>query len=238
MLAFHEVPLGGGDDVRCRRCPVAAAPSPPEVDAAVQRIDDVLAGEAAQAGVFFTGIGSVDQQDLLRLVEHAARSGVQRIGVRISGRPLSAPMAAEDLLRRGARIVEVTFLGSCADTHDRLAGSPGGLDAAFAAVRNVLDAGERLGVRVAVRGRVPVCRHNLQDLPATVMSLAQSGVSSILLACDETLDPRRSADWVAAACDTGTVNRVWVAVSGLGEDELGDKALHAVDAIAMNEVAG
>jgi hypothetical protein len=65
------------------------------------------------------------------------------------------------------------------------------------------------------------------------MRLAELGVSSMVLACDPALDPRRSADWVAAACDTGTVNRVWVAVTGIPEPALGDKALHSVDVVTL-----
>lgn len=206
--------------------------------AALMRHIDAVLGAAPRAGVFFSDVGPLDHPDLPCLVDYAARAGASRIALRTSGRSLTDSAAAVSLLRGGVRIVEVTFLGSCAEAHDPLAGTPGAFKAAAMGVGNLLDAAETLGVRVAVRGRVRVCRHNLQDLPATVMRLAEMGVSSILLACDSALDSRRSGDWVAAGCDTGTVNRVWVAVSGMDRDALGDKALHAFDAITISGVDG
>jgi MoaA/NifB/PqqE/SkfB family radical SAM enzyme len=186
-------------------------------------------------GVFFTQVGPADHPELPRLAEHAARAGAPRIAVRTSGRSLADPAAAARLLDNGVRIVEVTFLGSSAQMHDALTGAPGAFDAATTTVANVREAADARGVKVALRGRVRVCRHNLQDLPATVMRLAEMEVASIILACDPSLDARRSADWIAAACDTGTVNRVWVAVSGMDEGALGDKALHEVDPVTLVE---
>lgn len=232
MIAYREIQLGGGDEVACLRCSSTQAAVPVAVDELRQRIEEVRA-EDPRAGVFFTDTGPGDHPELRGLVEHAVRAGASRIGVRTSGRSLADPGAASDLLASGVRVVEVTLLGSRAETHDALAGLPGSFEATTTGVANLLGAAESLGVSVAVRGRVHVCRHTLIDLPATVVHLAELRVSSVVLAHDPELDPRRSVEWVGAACDTGTVNRVWVSVSGMPSEALGEKALHAVDPLSL-----
>jgi hypothetical protein len=230
MLAFCDIPLGRGEEAACLRCAGSRPRSSGETIEPEARIDSAL-DDAPGVGVFFSDVGGLDHPDLPHLAANAARAGASRIAVRTSGRSLADPGAAASLLESGVRIVEVVFLGSSEQTHDALTGVQGAFEAAAAGVGNLRSAADALGEKVAVRGRVPVCRHNVQDLPATVMCLAGLGVSSIVLACDSALEARRSIDWIAAACDTGTVNRVWVAVSGMDEGVLGEKALHAVDVI-------
>ncbi len=197
-------------------------------------IDEALAVSSG-AGVFFLGPEPLEHPEIRQLITGAVSAGTQRIGVRTSGRPLADASSADELISAGVRVFEVSLLGSCSETHDPLAGAEGSFAAAAIGVRAVLDAAEARGVRVVVRGRLGVCRHTLQDLPAAVRRFAEMRVTSIVLACPGTLESRRFAEWIAAACDTGTVNRVWVAVSDLALETLGDKALHAVDVITMNE---
>lgn len=232
MLAFREVPMAAGTEAVCRRCAVAGGHALSDAAETVSRLHE-HASVQADVGLFFTDTGSLDLDELVRLASEAARSGASRIALRTSGQPLRDNQAAEALLESGVRVLEMVFLGPGPEQHDALAGIPGSFDAAAGAIALVTEAAAALGVRVALRGRIPVCSHNLQDAPATVMRLAELGVSSMVLACDPALDPRRSADWVAAACDTGTVNRVWVAVTGIPEPDLGDKALHAVDVVTL-----
>ena len=235
MLAFRQVPMAAGAEATCRRCAGPDAHAAVDAVGIDSRLQDALPVEA-DTGVFFTDTGSLGLDGLVRLAGEAARSGASRIALRTSGRPLRDIQAAEALVRSGVRVLEVLFLGPGPEQHDALAGVPGGFDAAADSVVLVNEAAAALGVRVALRGRIPVCRHNLHDAPATVMRLAELGVSSMVLACDPALDVRRSADWVAAACDTGTVNRIWVAVCGMSGPALGDKALHAVDVLTFVEV--
>ncbi len=100
-------------------------------------------------------------------------------------------------------------------------------------VRTVLEVAEGSDARIAVRGLLGVCRHTAQDLPASVMRLAELRVTSVALHCVGGADMPRLAEWVGAACDTGTVNRVWVSVTGLAPELLGDKALHATDVMTL-----
>jgi MoaA/NifB/PqqE/SkfB family radical SAM enzyme len=234
MLAFRQVPMAAGPEAICRRCAGPEAHADSDAAATDSRLQEALSVEV-DAGLFFTDTGALDLDGLVRLAGEAARSGASRIALRTSGRPVRDTQAAHALLQGGFRVLEVVFLGPGPEQHDALVGIPGGFDAAADAIAFVSEAATALGVRVALRGRIPVCRHNLKDAPATVMRLAELGVSSMVLACDPALDVRRSADWVAAACDTGTVNRVWVAVSGMPEPALGDKALHAVDVVSFVE---
>lgn len=235
MLVFCDIPVGDAGEVCCCRCRGGDAPPHTSIAELSEQIDSALR-TVPDAGVLLSGVDSLDHGELGDLVKHAARAGASRIALRTSGRALADAATARQLVRSGVRVVEVTFLGSNAQAHDALATTPGAFDTAAAGIAHVRAAADALGIRVAVRGRVRVCRHNLQDLPATVMRLAEMGVASISLACDPTLDHRRSVDWVLAACDTGTVNRVWVSVSGVGDGVLGDRSLHATDPITICEV--
>lgn len=235
MLVFCDIPFGSGEEVSCRRCSSGDSRPHATIAELTGRIDSAL-GATPDAGVLLSGVDVLGHIELSDLVRNAARAGASRIAVRSSGGVFAEPAAAQELVRSGVRVVEVTFLGSNAQAHDALAATPGAFDTAAAAVAHVRAAADALDVRVAIRGRVRVCRHNLADLPATVMRLAEMGVASISLACDPTLDPRRAVDWVLAACDTGTVNRVWVAVSGMDEGALGDRSLHATDPMTICEV--
>lgn len=235
MIGFVDIALGGQGEPVCRRCgagqPGAAEPA---VAALTEHVDRARVAYPG-AGILFSEVDADALHELERLVEHAVVSGVIRVGVRMRGHRRVGPELVERLLRKGVRVVETVVLGSCAEAHDALAGTPGSFDAAVSLITSVREAADVLGVRAAVRGRVRVCRHTMHDLPATVVRLAELRVSSIVLECHPSLDPRRSADWIGAACDTGTVNRVWVAVSGMPAEALADKALHAHDVI---DVAG
>ena len=235
MILFREIPLGAGEETSCRRC--AGAGDQASVETV--QVGEALAAalESGSENLFFTGLGAMDHESLLQLVSRAADAGVSRIGVRLSASQVVQSREASALLSAGMRVAEVTFLSAEAGRHDSFTGTPGSFEASAGAVARLREAAGVLGVRLAVRGRVPICSHNLHDAPATVMRLAEMGVSSMVLACDPSLDVRRSAEWVAAACDTGTVNRVWVAVTGMPEGALGDKALHAVDVVRLREVS-
>lgn len=231
MLAFHEVSLGGSGEIACTRCAVRAHEEPRTSDA-MESPDRALA-DIGTAGVLFTHTGDVERDALISWVRRAVTSGASRIGIRTSGRLLRNEQDAIGLVDAGVRLAEVTFMGPEASQHDVFVGAAGSFDAAVGAVRAFSEAAETLGVRLAVRSRIPVCAHNLQIVPETVMACAQMGVSSMLLVCDPSLDPRRSVEWVSAACDTGTVNRVWVAVTGMPADSLGALALHMQDVMTL-----
>lgn len=231
MLRFREIALGPAGQVACRRCAAVAPASPVEADWRA-RLGHVLSGRADE-GVLITGTGDVSAEALAGAVSSCVNEGVSRIAVR-----LSDPAAVTAVLESGARIVEVALLGPAAEVHDGLADAPGSFARAHETVRAVRDWADAFEARVAVRAHVPACPHNLRELPAIVTACAEARIDTVVLACEPTLDPRRSAEWLAAACDTGTVNRVWVSVRGVPAEVLGDKALHALDVITTDGVPG
>lgn len=225
MLRFREIALNPDVQVACRRCPDVSEALFAEADWAA-RLDQVLAGHAGQ-GMLLIGTVAVSPETLAEAVCRCVSGGVSRVAVRISD-----PGAVTPVLESGARIVEVVLLGPAAAIHDGLTGVQGSFARVHETLRLTREWADASGDRVAVRALVPVCPHSLRELPATVMHCAETRVDAVTLACEPTLDPRRSAEWVGAACDTGTVNRVWVSVRGLPIEALGDKALHAIDVMS------
>ncbi|HET6497834.1 MAG TPA: hypothetical protein VFH17_02100 [Coriobacteriia bacterium] len=224
MLRFREITLGPAGDVACRRC--AAVPVAFVEDDWFARLDTMLSGRTDE-GVLITGTGAVSAERLAEAVRRCVDRGVSRVAVRVR-----EPGVAVAALESGARTVEVALLGPAEALHDGLAGEQGSFVRARETVRSTREWADASSARVSVRAIVPVCPHNLREAPATVTSCAEAGVDVVVLACVPTLDPRRSAEWVGAACDTGTVNRVWVSVRGLSAESLGAKALHAIDALS------
>ncbi|MDY0088549.1 MAG: hypothetical protein RBS78_08400 [Coriobacteriia bacterium] len=235
MLEYREISLGGIDEAICIRC-TPRVQEEPTLSTAAENLDGLVA-EGAPAGVLFTNADSTELDVLAALVRRAVRSDITRIGIRTSGRILRQEQDAMSLVSAGVRVAEVAFAGPDSSEHDALIGVPGSFDVAAGAIRAFSTAAKGLGVRAAIRSRIPVCAHNLHLIPATVMACAEMGVSSMLLVCEPSLDPRRSVEWISAACDTGTVNRVWVAVSGVSAEALGGLALHAQDVMALTEVS-
>jgi hypothetical protein len=93
---------------------------------------------------------------------------------------------------------------------------PGDFEAVLQGVRIFSEAADELGSRVQTSARVPVCRHNLQDLPAIVTTAAENRISYVRLVVeDEALDLWAAAPWLEAACDTGIVYATWVEVEGV-----------------------
>ncbi|MGB4442546.1 MAG: hypothetical protein WBJ62_10065, partial [Coriobacteriia bacterium] len=81
---------------------------------------------------------------------------------------------------------------------------------------------------VVVTAVIPVCRHNADALPATIAELASLGVQAVrLVPSADATTPALAL--LAAACDTGMVNRLWVEV---------DPALPLPDTYALHAVPG
>ena len=115
--------------------------------------------------------------------------------------------------------------------HDVLAGAPGVLDATLEGVRSYRSAAEAEGLAVSVTALVPVCRHNVHELPAAVGLAVDCGADSVLVRLEGDLDVVGTVPWVTAACDTGVVNGVWVEVEGMPFCLLPGYDLHIADAV-------
>ena len=234
MIVFRDISLDRGQTVLCGRCTPDSPPAPEY--RSVADIESCLAlapGDPSGEGVLFSGADPLGYPGFERLLGTLASAGTRRIGVRTSGQHLADPQRVIALVEAGVRLFEVPFPDPSGHPHDPLTGAQAPFAAAVHGVRTVLEVAEGSDARIAVRGLLGVCRHTAQDLPASVMRLAELRVTSVALHCVGGADMPRLAEWVGAACDTGTVNRVWVSVTGLAPELLGDKALHATDVMTL-----
>lgn len=219
MLVFERVAIGSGHGIRCTRChPDNESPvyhPAAQVLAAVQAVVDTWHGGPGP-NVTLTGPEPFAHPELPGMVAGAIDAGVHRLRLEVDGGAFARPGNAEGALGAGVRHVQVTLLGGTEGVHDALAGGPGAFDAATTGMAAFDDAIRTAGVVAIVTVLVPVCRHNVADLPAAVGAAVQAGAASVLLRVEDGgIDLEAAAPWITAACDTGVVNGVWVEVEGV-----------------------
>ncbi len=236
VLTFIRIPLGTGNTVACTRCAVHA-PVPVVHRAVGEVVSAVTAALAAAptSGVMFTGPEPFSHPSLPAIIGSAITAGAERIGVVTSAAALAYGENAAGSIGAGLRFIEVPLLGPDADSHDLLARSMGAFESTREGVARFRAAADAAGTRVAVRGTIEVCAHTVSQLSAAVVTFASWGASSIELHCTGPLDGR-GVEHVRAACETGMVNGVWVAVTGLQPGLLGPDGLHATDVCSFSEV--
>lgn len=211
VLEFVEIPVGAGASLRCARCGAAPEPAYHATADVAARIAAVAADWTVGPGpnLTLTGPEPFDHPALPDLVIACQTAGVERICIETDGRALAIPANAEGAVGAGVTHMRVRLLSADPGTADKVSGRPGLLAATGAGVAAVRAAAERQGVMVVITAAVPVCAHNLDTVPATVGQLSAWGVDAVRLLAAGAL-PARSADILAAACDTGMVNRLWV----------------------------
>jgi len=230
VINFVEIALGTGVACSCSRCATPPAREFFSAEVVGSRIASVVAewGDGPGPNVLLTGPEPFAHPELPGIVASAAASGCERIGLRTDAGALSMPGNAEGVLGAGVRHLQLVVLGG-AGAHDRLADRPGLFDAASQGARAFIAAAQRGGEHVAVTGLVPVCAHNVPELPAAVAALASAGAVAVEFAVQPTAaDARGFSDWLASAIDTGTVNGVWVTVTGVEPQRVPRSALHAI----------
>ncbi len=218
MLRFADISLGTGAPPRCNLCHGAAEESFLDTSVVTAQIEAVARSWDLGPGpnLTLTGAEPLRHPDLPAILASAVAAGVERIRLETDASALMGPQEATWLIQAGARHLSFTVLGPSAAAHDRLAGSHGSFDGTVRGVQAFSEAAESLGKSVHVTARIPVCRHNLEGLPNAVTAAAKAGAASVLLiANDVHLDLRTAAPWFEAACDTGTVNAIWVEVEGV-----------------------
>lgn len=235
MITFVDVPIGTGGPPRCTRCnglPSAAAHAgADDVEALITAAVAAWTG-APGPNISLTGPEPFGHPELPAIVAAAARSGVERLRLETDAGALANPANAHGCIAAGVRHVLVTLLGGTPGVHDALVGEPGAHEAALAGLRAFTEAGGQAAATVFAAVRVPVCRHNVHDLPAAVIAAVDGGARVVTLRVDDPgLDLRLAAPWVAAACDTGVVNAVWVDVEGVPFCLLGEHHLHVADTV-------
>jgi hypothetical protein len=218
VLRFVEIALGESGSSRCRRCHGAVTETlrdAAEIVADVTRVAQ-LWPKGPGPNVAFTGVEPFHHPGLRSIVEAAAQAGAERIRLDSDAIALGSPDTARASIEDGVRHLQFGLLGSVAVLHDALAGGARAFDGTIRGATAFSEVASGLGVRVQVSARVPVCRHNLQDLPAIVTTAAKAGASVVKLVVeDERLELATAAPWVEAACDTGIVHATWVEVEGM-----------------------
>ena len=228
MLEFVEVAVGEGDPLGCALCTPQAAPGYLPAGDLIARIRYAAAEWVTGPGpnVVLGGPEPFAHPELPALVVACVDAGMQRIALETDGAALSVPANVLGVLRSGVRHLRVRVLDAEATHGDVLGGRAGRTRDALAGVRAFLAAAGEAGLTVVVTAVIPVCRHNADALPATIAELASLGVQAVrLVPSADATTPAPAL--LAAACDTGMVNRLWVEVDpGLPLPDT--HALHAV----------
>lgn len=218
MLRFTEISLGEPARRLCKRCKAQPAPQSRHVAEVCAQVATAAAEHCGTAGcnIALTGFEPLAYPELAQVLRTAVDAGVSRIRLDSDATLLDSAQAAQQLIALGVRHVQCDLFGASGDTHDALSVTPGGFERTLAGVRTFIDAAEELGVRFQVSARVPVCRHNLKELPQIVTAAAENRISYVRLVVeDETLDLWAAAPWIEAACDTGIVYTTWVEVENM-----------------------
>jgi MoaA/NifB/PqqE/SkfB family radical SAM enzyme len=218
LLRFAEVSLGSGGLPACTRCstrgtfePRQGAEVTAEALAVIESWDCSAYGPGPNLS--FVDAEPFLHRELPAIVFAAAEAGASRIRLCTGGEALSVSENAGGVLHAGVRHIEIVLLGGRLE-HDRLAGRPGAFEALEHGTRVLGEAAGVRGTHIALTGRVPVCRHNLEDTPSAVAALAGLGASAVVLeVSDEAGMSVDASSWLSSACDTGVVNGTWVSVA-------------------------
>jgi molybdenum cofactor biosynthesis enzyme MoaA len=214
MLEFAHVEVAEGTGLACVRCVPAAATGPLPAASVIERIEAITRdwGPTPGPNLLLEGGEPFDHPELPAIVAACARLGAERIAIETSGVALTAPGLAPAVVDAGVTHLHLRMLAADASAGDALAGREvtAAAEAGVAAFRAAA-AGARQPV--IVTAVVLVCAHNIALLPATIAALAARGFDAARLVSAGPSGASTAA-YVAAACDTGMVNHLWVETDG------------------------
>jgi hypothetical protein len=235
VIRFVEVPIGSGDRTGCTRCGAEHA------EESFRPAEEIVSEAAAACSTWTLGTGPnvrltgaepFAHPDLPRIVGGVMAAGCTRLAVDTDAMAFASESNARGALRAGVRHIRFTVLAGTEGVHDALAGAPGLLDATLDGVRAYRAVAEAEGLEVSVTARVPVCRHNLRDLPSAVGVAVSCGADAVEVVFEDGgIDLVSAIPWVTSACDTGVVNGVWVQVAGVPFCLLPGYDLHLSDVL-------
>jgi hypothetical protein len=229
MLHFVDIRLAASDVSTCRRCTMASDHSPRDLSDVVDEVKNVCSNWDGALGPNLSFIGGEPfaHRGLPQVLAAAVSTGAQRIRIESDCSALASAESAQHALAQGVRHLRFVLLGPDAHTHDHLVNAPGAFDVLLAGVQHFREAAELSVTGIHVGCRIPVCRHNLQQLPMIVTTALQAGALDVLISIeDPNLDVTTAVAWIEAACDTGTVNGAWVEVEGVPYGLAAGWALH------------
>lgn len=236
MIHFAHIAIGTDHGVCCARCaPAAHEPTFRSAKEITHDIDRACAVWEQPPGpnILLAGAEPFRHPQLPALVVAARSAGAQRVGLRTDGVALAHGDNAHGSVSAGVRLYEFMVVGGEASSHDRITERPGSFVSALSGLSRVREAAQSSGVEVALRGRIPVCAHNLLEVPAACGALARGGCATVRLECSAVLDARKALPWLIAGAETGMVNGTWVVIAGVESGLLGSHALHATDPIQV-----
>jgi hypothetical protein len=235
VIRFADVAIGSGGEVRCSRChgEPQAVSYRPAAEVAAEIAETCAAWEGPPGpNVTLGGAEPFGHPELPALVGAAVEARCSRLRLHTDAVALRTPQNASGSLGAGVRHLAWTLLGGTPGVHDALLGTPGALDASVEGLRSFVSVAAAQQLPVTVSALVPVCRHNMGDLPAAAGLAVDAGVDSVLLRVEDGgLDLDSALPWIVAACDTGVVNGVWVEVEGVPFCLLPGYDLHLSDAV-------
>jgi radical SAM protein with 4Fe4S-binding SPASM domain len=120
--------------------------------------------------VTFSGGDPFARRDFLQIVEHAC-AGDFSVTIYSSGQVVK-PAVAQHLADCGVASVEVTLLGSDAETHDAITQRPGSFDRLLGSVRNLTAAG------VNVMGKTVVLTRNVHQVERLIELCRELGIGT------------------------------------------------------------
>jgi len=229
VLRFADILLGEGDAVGCRHCRsqhTVTLRDASEVLADVRTAARTWA-DGPGPNLALTGAEPFAHPALASIISACADAGVERLRLDSGCAALSAPEVAREVLHAGVRHLRFALVGSNGDAHDPLLGTAGAFEQTMRGVASFRAAAAEMGVAVHVSARVPVCRHDLGDVPGIVARAAEAGAAGVLAhVTDPRLELPSAAAWVSTACDTGLLNATWVEVEGVPLCLAGEWHLH------------
>lgn len=235
MIRFAEVAVGRGGGVRCSRCyPASEGVSYRDAAEVLAEVSAVCAlwDEPPGPNIAFTGAEPFGHPELPALVASAVEAHCRRVCLETDAVACGSPQNAGGSLMAGVRHLRWTILGGTPGVHDALVSDPGAIDASVEGVRTFRAVAADRGLDVSVTAVVPVCRHNVHDLPAAVLVAVRAGADAVRLRVEDGgLDLGTAVPWLVAACDTGVVNGVWVEVEGVPFCLMPGYDLHIADAV-------
>lgn len=235
MIRFVDIPMGSGGGVRCVECHGPAVPARYSGrDEIASAIELAIAEWKGRPGpnLAFGGPEPFGHADLPALVAVAIDGRAQRLWIDTDASALCSPVNARGAVNAGVRGITVALLGAVEETHDAISGEPGALAATLDGVRSFADAARVAAVEVAVTVVVPVCRHNVSELPAIVGRAVEAGAQRVVVRVEDgTVDLSSARALLTAACDTGVVNGAWVEVAGVPFCLMRGWELHLADIV-------
>ena len=236
MIRFEDVSIGHGGVVRCTRCPSVTDDEP-----SFRTAEDVVAEASVVCGAWRSGAGPnirltgaepFAHPELPRIVSGVIDAGCRRLALDTDAVAMRSETNARGALMSGVRHLRYTLLAGTAGVHDALSGVPGLLEATREGVASYRAVAAAEGSDVSVTGSIPVCRHNVTDLPSAAGVAVETGADRVeVVIADGGIDLASAVPWITAACDTGVVNGVWVEVAGVPFCVLPGYDLHLADAV-------